>query len=191
MEKWCVQINCLWHWSESYEEFLQNKAKRQLRFHSKHASSRNNIFSFKIVYPAHCPTWLLRMWYFLMGEGILASMHTTTHIGCLTENLFQLFKLKQFPASWQGNAECILSVSRVWGCSSELWVLCKGDGLSLTRSSALLSVPQTRVLKCAWESLTVSWSDSSFLFLCPFIRLAFSSHKMLVYSWNNNVLFVL
>lgn len=50
---------------------------------------------------------------FLMGEGIVASMHTTTHIGCLTENLFQLFKLKQFPASWQGNTECILSESRV------------------------------------------------------------------------------
>lgn len=130
----------------------QTTTKKPTVFHSKHKSSRNNIFSFK---KTNHPTWVLLTCFFCfffyrVRESLQVCIQIHKHIGYLTKSPFNLFKIKYCVAEWQ--------------------ILCKGGGMSLTRSSGALNVLQTCVLECAWKSLWLS--------LMATVVLCFSSHSI-------------
>lgn len=111
----------------------QRTTKKPTVFHSKHKSSRNNIFSFKKTNhqpPNLSTTYMLVLFFFYwVRESLQVCIQIHKHIGYLTKSLFNLFKTKYCVAEWQ--------------------ILCKGGGMSLTRSSGALNVLQTHVLECA------------------------------------------
>lgn len=86
------------------------------------------------------PAWVLLTFFFFffywVRESLQVCIQIHKHIGYLTKSLFNLFKTKYCVAEWQ--------------------ILCKGGGMSLTRSSGALNVLQTHVLECAWKSLWLS-----------------------------------
>lgn len=117
----------------------QTTTKKPTVFHSKHKSSRNNIFSFKKTNhqpPSLSTTYIFFFFFYWVRESLQVCIQIHKHIGYLTKSPFNLFKIKYCVAEWQ--------------------ILCKGGGMSLTRSSGALNVLRTHVLECAWKSLWLS-----------------------------------
>lgn len=161
MEQWYAQMHCT---CVTGQKFLQ---KKNLGFHSQHIDSENIFFSCNCL---PCLPLLVTVdncrFYKRIRESVWVSIQV--HIQGIWLTTWWMVIQKKTMSSILGKKSrmhftrdwCLRFFFRVINCLTEP-----------ARSSGVLSVPQTPVLKCAWEeSVTITQICGSHLSLCQFFN---------------------